>query len=173
MSAEIARSPKRESPWAKDRRDRGETAGLRPRNLKPGLLATRTVIWLYQLLFRYTIPRACPTGQPLVKRGESAETSNSMHCSTIRRMSLGLSALAVLGMGSVTVACSPRNEKPAETSVAPSPSNTAPSPTEKGMRTNVTRSPISAVPPGGGFGGGNGAVPCGFGPQGGSGCSSN
>lgn len=93
-----------------------------------------------------------------------------MPTTTIRRTALWASALAVLVMSSVTVACSPRNERPAETSVAPSPSNSAPSPTEKGMRTNVTRSPISAVAPGGG---GNPAVPCGFGPQGGSGCSSN
>ncbi|MEI6253929.1 MAG: hypothetical protein WCP30_14090 [Mycobacteriaceae bacterium] len=86
---------------------------------------------------------------------------------TIRRVSLWLSAVAVLGMGSVTVACSPRTEKPAETSVAPSPGGASPSPTEKGVRTNVTRSPMSAVPPGGG----NPAVPCGFGPAGGGPCN--
>lgn len=86
---------------------------------------------------------------------------------TIRRMSLWLSAVAVLGMGSVTVACSPRTEKPAESSVAPSQSSASPSPTEKGIRTNVTRSPMSAVPPGGG----NPAVPCGFGPAGGGPCT--
>ena len=84
---------------------------------------------------------------------------------TIRRTSLWISALAVLAMGSVTVACSPRNEKPAET--PPSQSGASPSPTEKGMRTNVTRSPLSAVPPVGG----NGAVPCGFGPAGGGPCT--
>ena len=59
-----------------------------------------------------------------------------------RKVALGLSALAIIGMGSITVACSPRTEKPAETSV-PSPSGT---PTEKGLRTNVTRAPISAAP---------------------------
>lgn len=84
-----------------------------------------------------------------------------------RKIALGLSALAIIGMGSITVACSPRTEKPAETSV-PSPSAT---PTEKGMRTNVTRAPASAVSPGGA--GGNPAVPCGFGPQGGGPCSNN
>jgi hypothetical protein len=78
-------------------------------------------------------------------------------------MSLWLSALAVLGMGSVTVACS-RPEKPAET--PPSQSGTPSSPTEKGIRTNVTRSPMSVAPPGG-----NGAVPCGFGPAGGGPCT--
>ena len=84
---------------------------------------------------------------------------------TVRRISLWLSALAVLGMGSVTSACSPRTEKPAET--PPSQSGAPPSPTEKSIRTNVTRSPMSAVPPGGG----NGAVPCGFGPAGGGPCT--
>lgn len=86
---------------------------------------------------------------------------------TIRRTALWLSALAVIGMGSVTVACSPRTEKPAET-VAPSPeqSTASPSPTEKGVRTNVTRNP-EVVSPGGG---GNPAVPCGFGPAGGGPC---
>lgn len=90
-----------------------------------------------------------------------------MRTITIRRMALGISALAILGMGSVTVACSPRTEKPAETSVTPSPSSAPLSPTEKGIRTNVTRSPMSAVPPGGG----NPAVPCGFGPAGGGPCT--
>jgi hypothetical protein len=83
----------------------------------------------------------------------------------IRKMSLLLSAVAVLGMGSVTVACSPRTEKPAET--IPSQSGASLSPTEKGVRTNVTRTP-EAVSPGGG---GNGAVPCGFGPAGGGPCT--
>lgn len=92
-----------------------------------------------------------------------------MQGTTIRRTALWVSAFAVLGMGSVTVACSSRPEKPAETSPAPSQTN-APSTSEKAVRTNVTRSPISAVSPGGG---GNPAVPCGFGPSGGSGCSSN
>lgn len=90
-----------------------------------------------------------------------------MQGATIRRTALWMSAFAVLGMGSVTVACS-RPDKPAETSVPSTPS--APSSTEKNMRTNVTRSPISAVSPGGG---GNPAVPCGFGPAGGGPCSSN
>lgn len=81
-----------------------------------------------------------------------------------RKIALGLSALAIIGMGSITVACSPRTEKPAETSV---PSSTA-TPTEKGVRSNVTRAPNSVSP-----GGGNPAVPCGFGPQGGGPCSNN
>lgn len=90
-----------------------------------------------------------------------------MQATTIRRISLGISALAIIGMGSVTVACSPRSEKPAETSVPPSHSSAQPSPTEKNVRTNVTRSPVSAVPPVGG----NAAVPCGFGPAGGLPCT--
>ena len=86
-----------------------------------------------------------------------------------RRISLLLSALGVIGMGTATVACSPRNEKPAETSVnTPAPS---PTPTEKGVRTNVTRTPMAVVPPG--AGGGNPAVPCGFGPAGGLQCGNN
>ncbi|HPX37274.1 MAG TPA: hypothetical protein PLH92_11665 [Mycobacterium sp.] len=85
-----------------------------------------------------------------------------------RRIALGLSALAIVGMGSVTVACSPRGEKPAETTNTNT--NTA-VPTEKGMQSNVTRAPISVAPRGGG--GGNPAVPCGFGPQGGGPCGNN
>ncbi|MGI9126446.1 MAG: hypothetical protein ACR2JM_17130 [Mycobacterium sp.] len=89
-----------------------------------------------------------------------------------RRTALLLSAMAVIGMGSVTVACSPRNDKPAETSVTTTPSASttpaAPSETEKNVRTNVTRTPAAAVP-----GGGNPAVPCGFGPAGGGPCSNN
>ena len=86
-----------------------------------------------------------------------------------RKVALGLSALAIVSMGSITVACSPRTEKPAE----PGVSETAPpampaNPTEKNVRTNVTRAPISAGPQGGGHG--NAAVPCGFGPQGGARC---
>ena len=90
--------------------------------------------------------------------------------STTRKIALGLSALAIAGMGSITVACSPRTEKPAE----PSQSNSSPSavPTEKNVQTNVTRAPISVAPPVGG-GGGNPAKPCGFGPQGGAPCSHN
>lgn len=88
---------------------------------------------------------------------------------TTRKIALGLSALAIIGMGGIT-ACSPSTEKPAE----PSVSNTAPSadPTEKNVRTNVTRAPISVAPPVGG-GGGNPAKPCGFGPQGGAPCGNN
>lgn len=84
---------------------------------------------------------------------------------TSRRASLLLSALAVIGMGTATVACSPRSEKPAETTSTTQPSA---SPTEKGMRTNVTRTPMAVTPPG--AGGGNPAVPCGFGPSGGLQC---
>lgn len=81
-----------------------------------------------------------------------------------RKAALLLGALAVIGMGGVTVACSPAPEKPAETSV-----NTPdPTPTEKAVRTNVTRAPMSAGPQGGH---GNAAVPCGFGPAGGGPCS--
>ena len=84
----------------------------------------------------------------------------------LRKSALLLSLFAIVGMGSVTVACSPRHEKPAETSV---PASTDPSetPPEKNVRTNVTRTPMSAVPPGGG----NPAIPCGFGPAGGLPCS--
>lgn len=84
----------------------------------------------------------------------------------LRRTALLLSALAVISMGGVTVACSPRSEKPAETVKVP---ETAP--TEKSVRTNVTRSPMVAVPPGSGSG--NAAVPCGFGPAGGAPCGNN
>ena len=88
---------------------------------------------------------------------------------TSRRISILLSALAIIGMGTATVACSPRNDKPAETSVnTPAPDAT---PTEKGMRTNVTRSPMAVVPQGGS--GANPAVPCGFGPAGGGPCGNN
>lgn len=85
-----------------------------------------------------------------------------------RRISTLLAALAIVGTGTSTVACSPRNEKPAETGVTAPPV----SPTEKGMRTNVTRPPMSVAPQGGG-GGGNPAVPCGFGPAGGGPCTNN
>lgn len=87
----------------------------------------------------------------------------------IRRLTLCMSGLAVIAMGSVTVACSPRTEKPAETSVPPSSSSATPSPTEKNMQTNVTRGPMSVSP----GGGGNPAVPCGFGPQGGLPCTNH
>jgi len=86
-----------------------------------------------------------------------------------RKVSLYLGAVAIVSMGAVTVACSPPHEKPAEPSVT-SPSTTpATAPTEKNMRTNETRTPMSAVPPGGG----NPAVPCGFGPAGGGPCTRN
>ena len=41
-----------------------------------------------------------------------------------RKIALGLSALAIIGMGSITVACSPRTEKPA----APGVGGAAPPP---------------------------------------------
>ena len=88
----------------------------------------------------------------------------------LRKSALLLSALAIVGMGSVTVACSPRNEKPAEPSVTAPSTDTSGTPTEKNVRTNVTRTPMSAVPPGGGA---NPAIPCGFGPDGGGPCTRN
>ena len=63
----------------------------------------------------------------------------------------------VFSAGTVTVALRASEAPPA--SVAP---------TEKAVRTNVTRGPDAAAPP---AHGGNAAVPCGFGPQGGQGCS--
>ena len=96
-------------------------------------------------------------------------TVNTERIATSRRMSLLLSALAVIAMGTATVACSSRNEKPAETGVNTPPPSA--SPTEKGLRTNVTRTPMAVVPPG--VGGGNPAVPCGFGPAGGGPCGNN
>jgi hypothetical protein len=85
----------------------------------------------------------------------------------LRKASLALGALAVIGMGGMTVACSSPHEKPAETSVT----QPSVSPTEKAARTNVTRAPAAAVP--GTAGGGNLAVPCGFGPAGGAPCGNN
>lgn len=86
---------------------------------------------------------------------------------TVKKASLVMGVLAILGMGTVTVACSPRTEKPADSSV----SNPEPIPTDKVNRTNVTRGPMSASPPVvGGPGYRNGGVPCGYGPQGGAGC---
>lgn len=99
------------------------------------------------------------------------------HPTMKRKIALGLSALAIVGMGSVTVACSPRSEKPAEPTSTVAPNSGTPSsgatavPTEKGMQTNVTRAPISVAPAAGG--GGNPAVPCGFGPRGGGPCGNN
>lgn len=85
---------------------------------------------------------------------------------SLRKGGLMLAALAVIGMGG-SVACSPKHEKPAETNVT-TPSV---SPTEKSVRTNVTRAPAAAVP--NTAGGGNAAVPCGFGPSGGAPCGNN
>lgn len=86
---------------------------------------------------------------------------------TPRKAAMLLSALAVIGMGGLTVACSPAGEK----HEAPTTSVTTPSvsTTEKAVRTNVTRAPMSAVP----AHGGNAAVPCGFGPAGGAPCGNN
>ncbi len=84
----------------------------------------------------------------------------------IRTLTLCMSGVAVIAVGSVTVACSPRAERPAETSVPPRSSSATPSPTEKNVQTNVTRAPMSVSP-----GGGNVAVPCGFGPAGGGPCT--
>lgn len=78
---------------------------------------------------------------------------------TLRRASLLISALAIVTMGTVTVACTPRTEQPAD----PSVSEIAPS--EKNVRTNVTRTGMSVAPPGVG-----GSRPCGFGPGGGGPC---
>ena len=85
-----------------------------------------------------------------------------------RKIALLLGALAIAGMGAVTVSCSSPSEqqdKPTETSVT-TPSM---SPTEKNVRTNVTRTPGAAAPPAHG----NPAVPCGFGPAGGAPCGNN
>lgn len=82
-----------------------------------------------------------------------------------RKAALLLAGLAIVGMGATTVACSRGADKPAETPAPPA----SVAPSEKAVRTNVTRGPDAAVPPV--QGGGNAAVPCGFGPQGGQGCS--
>ena len=63
-----------------------------------------------------------------------------MRRTALRKGSLLLGSLAVAAMGTVTVACSPRTEQPAETSVV------TPSPTEKAVRTNVTKSPDAVKP---------------------------
>lgn len=91
--------------------------------------------------------------------------SGSTRNTRARTAALLLGALAIVGMGATTVACSPRADKPAETPAPPA----SVAPSEKAVRTNVTRGPDAAVPPV--QGGGNAAVPCGFGPQGGQGCS--
>lgn len=77
----------------------------------------------------------------------------------LRRASLLIGTLAIITMGTVTVACTPRTEKPAD----PGASEIAP--TEKNVRTNVTRTGMSAAPPVVG-----GSRPCGYGPSGGAGC---
>ena len=81
----------------------------------------------------------------------------------LRAGSVLLGAPAVAGMAATTVACSPRAEKPAETSRT-SPSM---SPNEKiGGYNPITRTPqsFSPNPSGSGpVGGNNAAVPCGFG----------
>lgn len=62
----------------------------------------------------------------------------------VRKGSLLVGSLAVVAMGAVTVACSPRTEEPADT---PSGTSVAvPAPTEKQVRTNVTKSPILEPP---------------------------
>ena len=88
---------------------------------------------------------------------------------TSKRIALAVAAVAIAAMGGMTVACSPRSDKPAETN---SPSSEV-SPTNKNVRTNVTRAPMPVSPGvggGGGGGGGNAAGPCGFGPSGGAPC---
>ena len=86
---------------------------------------------------------------------------------TMRRGSALLGALAVIGMGAVTAACSPRTEQPAETTKTTKTTKPSMSPTEKvGGYNPITRTPQSFSPSGGGSGpvsGNNAAVPCGFG----------
>lgn len=87
-----------------------------------------------------------------------------------RKAALLLGAAALIGMGGVTVACSPAGEKheAPEPGITTSVTTPAVSSTEKAVRTNVTRAPMSAAPQAGT--GGNAAVPCGFGPSGGLYC---
>ena len=87
----------------------------------------------------------------------------------LRKTCALLGASALIAMGGLATACSPRNEQPAETNAPSSKPSAETTPTEKNVRTNVTRSPMSVAP----NGGGNGAVPCGFGPAGGGPCSNN
>jgi hypothetical protein len=61
-----------------------------------------------------------------------------MRHNAVRNCSLLLASLAV---GASAVACSPRTEQPAETTTAP-----AVSPSEKAVRTNVTKSPALNKP---------------------------
>lgn len=68
-------------------------------------------------------------------------------------------------MGTITVACTPRTEQPAQPSET-SATDLNVAPTEKGLRTNVTRSPMSAAPPVHA----GGSAPCGFGSAGGGPC---
>lgn len=81
---------------------------------------------------------------------------------TWQRVGLFASALAVVAMGTLTSACTPRTEQPSDSGVT----NTEPvDPSEKNVQTNVTRAPMSAAPPMH-----TDARPCGFGPAGGGGC---
>ena len=101
-----------------------------------------------------------------MNKSESTQNQSGRTPSTrARKAALLLGALAIVGMGATTVACSTRADKPAETPAPPA----SVAPSEKAVRTNVTRGPDAAVPPVGG----NAAVPCGFGPQGGAPCSNN
>jgi hypothetical protein len=101
-----------------------------------------------------------------MNKNESTQNQSGRTQSTrTRKAALLLGALAIVGMGATTVACSPRADKPADTPAPPA----SVAPTEKAVRTNVTRAPDAAAPPVNA--GGNAAVPCGFGPRGGQGCS--
>lgn len=108
------------------------------------------------------------------EHGFSVDTASDTICRMreVKRISALLGAAAVIGMGGMTVACTPRTENPADTTTSnPQAPSADPDPTEKGLRTNVTRTPMSASP--GGGAGGNAAVPCGFGPAGGGPCGRN
>jgi len=63
-----------------------------------------------------------------------------MRAGAVRNGSLLLGAIAIAAMGTMSVSCSPKSEQPAETSV------TTPTPTDKAVRTNVTKSPVSVGP---------------------------
>ena len=80
---------------------------------------------------------------------------------TLRKVSLLASALAIITMGTVTVACTPRTEQPAD----PNATQSEMAPTQKNVRTNVTRTGMSAAPPPM-----SDSRPCGFGPGGGASC---
>ncbi len=92
-----------------------------------------------------------------------ARKSATRPARALRKAALALGALTVIGMGGITVACGPQAE-PAETIVTQS----ILTPTEKAVRTNVTRAPSVATPIAASDG--NAAVPCGFGPAGGARC---